>query len=58
MPEPILSLEGLRKSFGSLIVTDNVTLDIMPGEMHAVIGPNGAGKTTLMTAKSCLPAPM
>ena len=39
--EPVLRLAGLRKSFGSLVVTDDVTLDIRPGEMHAVIGPNG-----------------
>jgi branched-chain amino acid transport system ATP-binding protein len=57
MPEPVLRLEGLRKSFGSLIVTDNVTLDIMPGEMHAIIGPNGAGKTTLINQISGLTAP-
>jgi branched-chain amino acid transport system ATP-binding protein len=46
--DPVLRLEGLRKNFGSLTVTDDVTLDIMPGEMHAIIGPNGAGKTTLI----------
>jgi branched-chain amino acid transport system ATP-binding protein len=57
MPEPVLRLEGLRKSFGSLIVTDNVTLDVMPGEMHAIIGPNGAGKTTLINQISGLTAP-
>jgi ABC-type phosphonate transport system ATPase subunit len=43
MLEPVLRLEGLRKSFGSLVVTDDVTLDVLPGEMHAIIGPNGAG---------------
>jgi branched-chain amino acid transport system ATP-binding protein len=47
-PEPVLRLQGLRKNFGSLAVTDDVTLDVMPGEMHAIIGPNGAGKTTLI----------
>src|SRR5262249_41618200 len=47
-PNPVLQLEGLRKNFGSLTVTDDVTLDVMPGEMHAIIGPNGAGKTTLI----------
>jgi branched-chain amino acid transport system ATP-binding protein len=54
MPETVLRLEGLRKSFGSLVVTDDVTLDILPGEMHAVIGPNGAGKTTLINQISGL----
>jgi branched-chain amino acid transport system ATP-binding protein len=46
--EPILRLEGLNKSFGSLLVTDNVSLEVMPGELHALIGPNGAGKTSLI----------
>ena len=43
-----MRLESLRKSFGGLVVTDNVTLDVIPGELHAIIGPNGAGKTTLI----------
>ena len=47
MVEPVLRLERLRKKFGALVVTDDVTIDVMPGELHAVIGPNGAGKTTL-----------
>jgi len=46
--EPLLALRGLRKSYGALCVTDDVTLDVLPGEIHAVIGPNGAGKTTLI----------
>ena len=57
MPDPVLRLEGLRKNFGSLVVTDDVTLDIMPGEMHAIIGPNGAGKTTLINQISGLIPP-
>ena len=48
MAEPVLSLHGLCKNFGGLRVTDNVTLDVRPGEIHAIIGPNGAGKTTLI----------
>ncbi|MEJ8573582.1 ABC transporter ATP-binding protein [Microbaculum marinum] len=46
--DPILAIAGLRKSFGALTVTDDVTLDVAPGELHAIIGPNGAGKTTLI----------
>lgn len=57
MTEPALALTALRKSFGGLVVTDDVTLSIMPGELHAVIGPNGAGKTTLINEVSGLLPP-
>jgi branched-chain amino acid transport system ATP-binding protein len=43
----ILKVEGLTKSFGGLIATDNVSFGIEKGELSAIIGPNGAGKTTL-----------
>ena len=45
--KPMLRLEGLKKSFGGLRVTDDVTFEIQPHEIAAIIGPNGAGKTTL-----------
>ena len=44
---PALELKGLRKSFGGLHATRDVSLRIMPGDRKAIIGPNGAGKTTL-----------
>jgi len=55
--EPVLRLQKLRKSFGALVVTDDVTFDLMLCELHAVIGPNGAGKTTLINQISGLVAP-
>jgi branched-chain amino acid transport system ATP-binding protein len=57
MPEPLLSLERLRKSYGALVVSDDVTLDVETGQLHAIIGPNGAGKTTLINQISGLSAP-
>ncbi|MDQ0317634.1 ABC transporter ATP-binding protein [Amorphus orientalis] len=48
MSNPILSVQGLVKSFGGLVATDHVDLDVYPREIHALIGPNGAGKTTLI----------
>jgi len=55
--DAVLRIENLAKNFGGLRVTDDVTLDVMPGELHAVIGPNGAGKTTLINQISGLLAP-
>ncbi len=57
MAEPLLRLEELRKHYGGLAVTDGVSLDVLPGEIHAVIGPNGAGKTTLIHEVTGVVAP-
>jgi branched-chain amino acid transport system ATP-binding protein len=46
--EPFLQIEGVTKRFGGVVASDAITLDIPPGEFHAIIGPNGAGKTTLI----------
>lgn len=48
MSEAVIATHGLKKSFGALIATDDVSIDLRLGEIHAVIGPNGAGKSTLI----------
>jgi branched-chain amino acid transport system ATP-binding protein len=46
--DALLKVEGLTKRFGGVVASDNVALDVVPGELQAIIGPNGAGKTTLI----------
>jgi branched-chain amino acid transport system ATP-binding protein len=43
----MLKITGLRKTFGSLVATEDIDLTVAPGEALGIIGPNGAGKTTL-----------
>jgi branched-chain amino acid transport system ATP-binding protein len=44
----VLRIENLNRSFGSLVVTNEVNLTVEDGERHVIIGPNGAGKTSLI----------
>jgi len=52
MDEFILETIGLAKQFGAVTATDQLSLGIVTGELHAIIGPNGAGKTTLIAQLS------
>jgi branched-chain amino acid transport system ATP-binding protein len=46
--EPLLRVAALSKRFGGLLASDQISLEVPSGELHAIIGPNGAGKTTLI----------
>jgi branched-chain amino acid transport system ATP-binding protein len=52
MSAPLLQVENLAKRFGGIVATDDLSLDVANGELHAIIGPNGAGKTTLIAQLS------
>ena len=49
MAEHLLRVEKLVRRFGGLVATDNLSMEVARGELHAIIGPNGAGKTTLIS---------
>lgn len=55
--QSLLRITDLNKGFGGVRATDNVSLDVSAGEIHAIIGPNGAGKTTLISQLSGLLKP-
>ena len=52
MSQPLLQVDNLAKRFEGIVATDDLSLGVAAGELHAVIGPNGAGKTTLIAQLS------
>src|ERR1700736_4632323 len=48
IPQPIVEMKGIVKTFGGIHALNGVNLNIYPGEVHVIMGENGAGKSTLM----------
>ncbi len=56
-PEPLISVQGLRKSFGAHEVLKGIDLDVYPGEVVTIIGASGSGKSTLLRCLNLLETP-
>lgn len=52
--EPLIRVEGLRKSFGSLEVLKAIDLSVNPGEAVTIIGASGSGKSTFLRCLNLL----
>jgi ABC-2 type transport system ATP-binding protein len=53
----VIEVQGLRKSYGSVVAVDDVSFRVRPGEIFGILGPNGAGKTTTVESIAGLRRP-
>jgi ABC-2 type transport system ATP-binding protein len=54
---PIIQVDGIRKTYGQTVAVDDVSFEVLEGEIFGLIGPNGAGKTTTMECVEGFRAP-
>ena len=52
MTQTLLKVQNITRRFGGLVAVDNVSFDVVQGEVLTIIGPNGAGKSTLFNVIS------
>ena len=55
--EPVVRIEGLRKSFGDNVVLRGIDLEVQRGEVVVILGPSGSGKSTLLRCVNLLETP-
>ena len=54
MPNPVISVENIKKSYGKKTVLDGIDFEVTKGSIFALLGENGAGKTTMVRILSTL----
>ncbi len=57
METPLIELRGVSKFFGAAVALADVSIDVLPGEVHCLLGDNGAGKSTLIKVLSGVHSP-
>jgi ribose transport system ATP-binding protein len=57
LARPTMALSGISKNYGAVAALTDVSIEVLPGEVHALLGENGAGKSTLMAVASGAAAP-
>src|SRR5438128_9680790 len=57
LKKTLIAARGIHKHYGGIAALDDVSLEVLPGEIHALVGENGAGKSTLVKIMTGAEAP-